>query len=141
MDQFVSLVELARAHYHMGAFDGARRAAMHVLAGQLCCLTAQTLSIPTLWQLGREVEEREVADKIVKGHGKFSFSRWAKEWPYRRPEDLVFLIDPLICAGLPDQPHELRILSVCIARQTAHATEHSWQVLSRPLLADSSHFF
>lgn len=102
MDQFVSLVELARAHYHLGAFDDARRAAVHVLAGQPRWLTAQTILVSALWQLGREVEAREVADKIVKGHGKFSVSRWAKGWPYRRPEDLEFLIDPLICADLPD---------------------------------------
>jgi adenylate cyclase len=101
MDQFVSLVELARAQYHLGDFEDARRVAAHVLVSQPRWLTAQTILVSALWRLGLESEACEIADKIIQGHNKFSVARWAKGWPYRQKEDLEYLIDPLRRAKLP----------------------------------------
>ena len=101
MDHAVSLVDLARAQYHLGAFEEARRNASQVLQIQPRWLTAQTILVAALWRLGRQDEARDVGANIIRGDPKFSVARWANAWPYRRSEDLAALMDPLAEAGLP----------------------------------------
>ena len=101
-DQEVSLVDLARAHYHLGTYEEARRLAVLVLGRRPLWMTALTILVATLWRLGREDEARAVTARIIQGHGKFSVARWSRGFPYRRSEDLADLMDPLIAAGLPE---------------------------------------
>ena len=103
IDQSYSLVDLARAEYHLGEYEEARRLTTEVLQRQSRWLTAQTILLAALWRLGREDEARTVAATIKRGQRSFSVSRWAKGWPYRRAEDLAALMDPLREAGLPEE--------------------------------------
>jgi TolB-like protein len=102
MDHEVAMVDLARAHYHLGAFEEARRIAQRVLHNQPRWLTAQTILLASLWYLDRKEEALEVADMIKRGHTAFSVARWSSGWPYRRDEDLAALVEPLREAGLPE---------------------------------------
>jgi len=102
MDQSVSLVDLARANYHLGAYEEARRISATVLERQPRWMTAQTILVAALWRLGREAEARVIADKVIQGHSKFSVARWSSGFPYRRAEDLAALMDPLLATGLPE---------------------------------------
>ena len=102
MDIQVSMIDLARAQYHLGEFEGARWLAAQVLKVQPLWLTAQTILLAAFWRLGREDEARETAALLIRGHPKFSVARWANAWPYRREEDLAALTDPLLEAGLPE---------------------------------------
>ena len=54
LDQSESLVDLARANYHLGAFEEARRISALVLVRQPRWMTAQTILVAALWRLGRE---------------------------------------------------------------------------------------
>ena len=98
----VSLVELARAHYHLGAYKEVRRHAVRVRERQPQWMTALTILVAALWRLGQEDEARAVTARIIQGHAKFSVARWSKGFPYRRSEDLADLMDPLLAAGLPE---------------------------------------
>ena len=102
MDLEVSLIDLARAEYHLGAFEEAWRAGAQVLESQPRWLTAQTIVLAALWRLGREDKAREVGANIIRGHSQFSVARWSKGFPYRRAEDLQALMEPLIQAGLAE---------------------------------------
>ncbi len=101
LDHAVSVVDLARAHYHLGAFAEARQLASYVLESQPRWLTAQTILLAAQWRLGEQDQARAVAATIIEGHEKFSVSRWSNGAPYRRQEDLAALMDPLLEAGLP----------------------------------------
>jgi hypothetical protein len=74
---------------------------MRVLKARPHWLTAQTTLVAALWKLGREDEAHAVAKGLLAKHRNFSVGRWAQGLPYRRPEDLNALIDPLQKAGLP----------------------------------------
>jgi TolB-like protein/class 3 adenylate cyclase/tetratricopeptide (TPR) repeat protein len=98
----VSMVDEARARFHLGDFIAARDTALRVLTEKPRWLTAQTTLIAALWSLGREDDARSVAKELLTGHPGFSLSRWARGLPYRRQEDLDTLLNPLRMAGLPE---------------------------------------
>jgi adenylate cyclase len=102
IDLNVSMVDEARARFHLGDFIAARDTALRVLTEKPRWLTAQTILIAALWNLGREDDARIVAKELLTGHPSFSVSRWARGLPYRRQEDLDTLLNPLRMAGLPE---------------------------------------
>ncbi len=102
IDFDVSVIDLARARFHQGAFTEARDLAARVLAARPRWLTAQTILLAALWRLGKQDEARGQADAIRAVYANFSVNRWSQGHPYRRPEDLAALMDPLREAGLPD---------------------------------------
>jgi len=98
----VSMVDEARARFHLGDFTAARDIALRVLAEKPRWLTAQTILVAALWNLGREDEARIIVRELLVRHADFSVGRWARGLPYRRQEDLDTLANPLRMAGLPE---------------------------------------
>jgi len=101
IDFYVSMVDEARARFHLGEFTAARDTALRVFAVKPRWLTAQTTLVAALWSLGAEGEARDVVKELLAKHPGFSVGRWARGLPYRRQEDLNALINPLAMAGLP----------------------------------------
>jgi adenylate cyclase len=97
-----SMVDEARARFHLGEFAAAHDIASRVLKERPRWLTAQSTLIASLWNLGREDEARLIAKELLAGHRGFSVGRWADGLPYRRQEDLDALINPLRMVGLPE---------------------------------------
>jgi adenylate cyclase len=97
-----SMVDEARARFHLGDFIAARDIAHRVLQEKPRWLTAQTTLVSALWNLGREDDARIVAKELLSSHPSFSVGRWALGLPYRRQEDLDALITPLRMAGLSE---------------------------------------
>ena len=97
-----SMVDEARARFHLGDFTAARDTALRVLTGKPRWLTAQTILVAALWNLGSEGEARVIVRELLVRHPGFSVGRWALGLPYRRQEDLDTLINPLKMAGLPE---------------------------------------
>jgi adenylate cyclase len=96
-----SMVDEARARFHLGDFAAAHDIASRVLKERPRWLTAQSTLIASLWNLGRQDEARTIAKELLTGHPSFTVSRWALQLPYRRQEDLDALVNPLRMAGLP----------------------------------------
>ncbi len=96
-----SMVDEARAKFHLGDFVAARDIALRVLTERPRWLTARSILIAALWNLGREDHARSVAKELLTSHPEFSIGRWTLQFPYRRLEDLDTLINPLRMAGLP----------------------------------------
>src|SRR5262249_22768210 len=97
-----SMVDEARAKFHLGDFAAARDISLRVSKAKPRWLTAKTTLIAALWNLGSRDEARSVAQELLTGHPSFTVSRWASGLPYRRPEDLEALVGPLRSAGLPE---------------------------------------
>jgi len=97
-----SMVEEARARFHLGDFAAAHDIAYRVLKEKPRWLTAQSTLIAALWNLGRQDEARIIARELLAGHPSFAVSRWALLLPYRQQNDLDALINPLRMAGLPE---------------------------------------
>jgi tetratricopeptide (TPR) repeat protein len=97
-----SMVDEARARFHLGDLVAARNIASRVLIGKPRWLTAQTVLVATLWSLGREDEARVTVGKILANHPNLTASRWAQGLPYRHQKDLDALVTPLRLAGLPE---------------------------------------
>ncbi|WP_245350380.1 adenylate/guanylate cyclase domain-containing protein [Bradyrhizobium sp. UFLA03-84] len=97
-----SMVDEARARFHLGDFTVAHEIASHVLKQRPLWLTAQSTLIATLWNLGRQGEARAAAADLLGGHPNFTLARWARLLPYRRQDDLDALVTPLRMAGLPE---------------------------------------
>jgi adenylate cyclase len=97
-----SMVDEARARFHLGDFVGAHDIACRVLKERPRWLTAQTTLIASLWNLARQDDAQVVAKELLIGHPNFSVSRWARGIPYRRQADLDALINPLRMAGCPE---------------------------------------
>jgi adenylate cyclase len=97
-----SMVDEARARFHLRDFVAAHDIACRVLRERPRWLTAQTTLIASLWNLGRQDEAQMVAKELLTGHPNFSVSRWARGLPYRRQADLDALINPLRMAGCPE---------------------------------------
>lgn len=95
-----SLVDEARARFHLGAFTAARNIALRVLKDKPRWLTARTTLVAALWNLGNEAEARGAAEEMLAFHPGFSVARWAQGLPYRHQEHLGELIRPLQRAGL-----------------------------------------
>jgi adenylate cyclase len=102
IDFNVSMVDEARARFHLGDFIAARDTALRVLTAKPRWLTAQTTLVAALWNLGSEGEARGIVRELLIRHPRFSVGRWALGLPYRRQEDLDTLINPLRMAGLPE---------------------------------------
>lgn len=102
MDPNVSLIELARAQYHLEEYEEVRSQALTVLKTASSWLTAKTILLSALWRLGREEEAKELAASILQLHPKFSVDRWSGGFPYQNEKDLHDVMDPLRAAGLPD---------------------------------------
>jgi len=98
----VSMVDEARARFHLGEFSAARDTALRVLTEKPRWLTAQTILVAAFWNLGSEDEARAIVRELLVRHPDFSVSRWARSLPYRRQEDLDTLLNPLRMAGLPE---------------------------------------
>ena len=99
---FVSMVDEARARFHLGDFIASRAIALRVLKERPRWLTAHSTLVAALWNLGREEEARVVARELLAHHPGFSVARWARALPYHHPEHLDALIKPLQLAGLPE---------------------------------------
>jgi adenylate cyclase len=99
---FVSMVDEARARFHLGDFIAARAIALRVLHERPRWMTARSTLVASLWNLGREEEARAAARELLAHHPGFSVARWARGLPYRDQEHLDALIKPLQLAGLPE---------------------------------------
>jgi adenylate cyclase len=97
-----SMMDEARARFHMGDLVLALEIAARVLIEKPRWLTAQTLLVAALWNLGKEDEARVTVGKILANHPNLTASRWALGLPYRHQKDLDALIRPLRLAGLPE---------------------------------------
>ncbi|MGY2843036.1 adenylate cyclase [Bradyrhizobium sp. USDA 4518] len=97
-----SMVDEARARFHLGDFAAAHDIASRVLRQRPFWLTAQSTLIAALWNLGRQDEARLISSDLLAGHPNFSLARWARLLPYRRQGDLDALVNPLRMAGLPE---------------------------------------
>jgi adenylate cyclase len=98
----VSMVDEARARFHLGDFTAARDTALRVLTAKPRWLTAHSVLVAALWNLGSEDKARVIVRELLVRHPDFSVSRWARGLPYRRQEDLDTLLNPLRMAGLPE---------------------------------------
>ena len=97
-----SMVDEARAKFHLGDLVAARDIASRVLTEKPRWLTAQTVLVAALWNLGSEDEARVTVRKILANHPNLTASRWAEGLPYRHQKDLDALVTPLRLAGLPE---------------------------------------
>jgi len=97
-----SMVDEARAKFHLGHFAAARDVASRVLADKPRWLTAQTTLAVSLWNLGNEDEARATVRKMAANHPNLTATRWAQRLPYRRQSDLDTFMTPLRLAGMPD---------------------------------------
>ncbi len=97
-----SMVDEARAKFHLGNFAAARDVASRVLVEKPHWLTAQTTLAASLWKLGHEDEARATVKKMLASHPNLTASRWAQGLPYRRQSDLDALMTPLRQAGMLD---------------------------------------
>jgi adenylate cyclase len=97
-----SMVDEARARFHLGDFAMAHDIASRVLKERPLWLTAQSTLIAALWNLGRKDEAHIISRELLAGHPSFTLARWARLLPYRRQGDLDALISPLRMAGLPE---------------------------------------
>jgi tetratricopeptide (TPR) repeat protein len=98
----VSMVDEARARFHLRDFIAARDIALLVLKEKPRWVTAQTTLVSALWNLGKEEDARTVARELLTSYPNFSVGRWALGLPYRRQQDLDALMAPLRMAGLPE---------------------------------------
>ena len=97
-----SMVDEARARFHLGDLNAARDIASRVLAEKPNWLTAQSTLAASLWNLGSEDEARLTVKRMLANHPNLTASRWARRLPYRHPTDLEAMLTPLRHAGLPD---------------------------------------
>ena len=97
-----SMVDEARARFHLGDLASARDMALRVLVERPHWLTAQVTLAASHWNLGNEDGARLVVRKILTEHPNLTAGRWAQGLPYRRQADLDTLMTPLRLAGLPE---------------------------------------
>jgi len=97
-----SMMDEARARFHLGDLTAARDIASRVLVEKPRWLTAQTVLVAALWNLGSSEEARLTVRKMLANHPNLTASRWAQGLPYRHKKDLDALITPLRLAGLPE---------------------------------------
>jgi TolB-like protein len=97
-----SMVDEARARFHLGDFATAYDIAYRVLKERPAWLTAQTTLIAALWNLGRQDEARVISSELLVSHPSFTLGRWTNLLPYRRQGDLDAMLGPLRMAGLPE---------------------------------------
>jgi Flp pilus assembly protein TadD len=102
LSPYQSMVDQARAKFHLGNLDAARDIASRVLVERPHWLTAQATLAAALWNLGSEDEARVTVRRMLANHPNLTVSRWAEWLPYRRQTDLDALITPLRLAGMPE---------------------------------------
>jgi adenylate cyclase len=97
-----SMMDEARARFHLGDLVAARDIASRVLIDKPRWLFAQATLAAALWNFGSEDEARATVRKMLANHPNLTASRWAQGLPYRHQKDLDALMTPLRLAGLPD---------------------------------------
>jgi tetratricopeptide (TPR) repeat protein len=97
-----SRIDEARARFHLGDLVAARDIASRVLTEKPRWLTAQSILVAALWNLGSEDEARVMVRKILANHPNLTASRWAQGLPYRHQKDLDAVVTPLRLAGMPE---------------------------------------
>jgi tetratricopeptide (TPR) repeat protein len=97
-----SMVDEARAKFHLGQLGAARDVALRVLVERPNWLTAQVTLAASLWNLGSEEQAHLTIRKMLTNHPNLSASSWARGLPYRHKKDLDALMTPLRLAGLPE---------------------------------------
>ena len=97
-----SMVDEARARFHLGDLVAARDIASRVLIERPRWLTAQATLAASLWNLGSRDEARATVRKMLVNHPNLTASRWAQGLPYCHKNDLDALITPMRLAGLPE---------------------------------------
>lgn len=97
-----SMVDEARARFHLGELAAARDIASRVLVERPRWLTARTVLAATLWNLGNEEDARAIVRKMLADHPNLTAKRWAQGMPYRLQKDLDALMTPLRRAGMPE---------------------------------------
>ena len=97
-----SMVDEARAKFHLGDPVAARDIASRVLVERPHWLTPQAILVASLWNLGSEDEARLTVKKMLADHPRLTASRWAQRLPYRHQTDLDAVVTPLRLAGLPE---------------------------------------
>ena len=97
-----SMVDAARAKFHLGDLVAARDIASRVLTEKPRWLTAQSILVAALWNLGNEDESRVMVSKMLANHPNLTASRWGQRLPYRHQKDLDYFVTPLRLAGLPE---------------------------------------
>jgi adenylate cyclase len=97
-----SMVDEARARFHLGNLVAARDISLRVLIERPSWLSAQTVLGAALWNLGNEEEARVTVRKMLASHPNLTASRWAQGLPYRHQKDLDALVTPLRHAGIPE---------------------------------------
>ena len=96
------MVDAARAKFHLGDLVAARDIASRVLTEKPRWLTAQSILVAALWNLGNEDESRVMVSKMLANHPNLTASRWGQRLPYRHQKDLDSFVTPLRLAGLPE---------------------------------------
>jgi adenylate cyclase len=99
---FTSMVDEARARFHLGDFIAARDISLRVIKERPNWMTAHSTLIAALWNLGEEKQAGILAKELLVHHPGFSVARWAHSLPYRDPKHLDALMKPLQMAGLPE---------------------------------------
>jgi hypothetical protein len=97
-----SRIDEARARFHLGDLVAARDIASRVLIERPHWLTAQTVLVAALWNLGSKDEARATVRKMLADHPNLTASRWAQRLPYRHQTDLDAVVAPLRLAGMPE---------------------------------------
>jgi tetratricopeptide (TPR) repeat protein len=97
-----SMVDEARAKFHLGNPVAARDIASRVLVERPHWLTVQAILAASLWNLGSEDEARLTVKKMLADHPNLTASRWAQGLPYRHQTDLDAVVTPLRLAGMPE---------------------------------------
>ena len=97
-----SMVDEARAKFHLGDFVAARDITSRVLIERPHWLTVQAILAASLWNLGGEDEACLTVKKMLADHPNLTASRWAQGLPYRHQKDLDAVVTPLRLAGMPD---------------------------------------
>jgi adenylate cyclase len=97
-----SMVDEARAKFHLGNPAAARDIASRVLVERPHWLTARAILVASLWNLGSEHEARLTVEKMLADHPRLTASRWAQRLPYRHQTDLDAVVTPLRLAGMPE---------------------------------------
>jgi TolB-like protein len=97
-----SMLDEARAKFHLGNPVAARDIASRVLVERPHWLTVQAILAASLWKLGSEDEARLTVKKMLADHPNLTASRWAQGLPYRHQTDLDAAVTPLRLAGMPE---------------------------------------
>jgi len=96
-----SLVELARAQFHLERFKECYESAVKVIERKPAWLTARVLAAAAAASLGRTDDAKVQISEILRKNPKFSVSKWARYQTYENDSDLQVYVSGLLNAGLP----------------------------------------